>query len=334
MTRRSVLLAPMALVGAVVYPAARSGAVNRILHRHLRHEGSADRRSAATHRPYGYDGVELSLMPEWQCNPAKMSGGDRRRLRELLGETRLVVAALNEALLITAESRMRNLERLRLAADLAHHLAPGDPPVIETMLGGKTGGVGDVETRHRGRARFMGGACRTAQRDVVFQAARGPCDSQSCPRMGDASPRQQPERAEICYDYCHMFVASESLESSLRALAPQLTVVALKDARWTDAGHQFLLPGDGDTDYPLYFRLLKELGYRGWVAAEVAAIIWRRPGYDPAPPGGAYANMAPFWNVAGLERPSRKPHESPRRKTVLKRSRDPTIGSRPYSQGG
>ena len=80
-------------------------------------------------------------------------------------------------------------------------------------------------------------------------------------------------RLKICYDYCHMFVASESLESSLRALAPNLGFITLKDARWTDTGHQFLLPGDGDTDYPLYFRLLKELGYRGWVAAEVTAMI-------------------------------------------------------------
>ena len=45
-------------------------------------------------------------------------------------------------------------------------------------------------------------------------------------------------RLKICYDYCHMFVASESLESSLRALAPHLGLITLKDARWTDAGHR------------------------------------------------------------------------------------------------
>ena len=145
---------------------------DRLLYRHLRHEGSGDRRGAATHRPLGYDGVELSLMPEWQCDPAKMSGGDRRRLRALLGETRLAVAALNEALLITAESRTRNLERLQLAAELAHHLAPGDPPVIETMLAARP-----RSGRRRNTASWTSSAhgrgCRTARRDVCFKPHAG-----------------------------------------------------------------------------------------------------------------------------------------------------------------
>ena len=90
-----------------------------------------------------------------------------------------------------------------------------------------------------------------------FGAPRGPCDSQSCPRI-ETLGLVGSLRLKICYDYCHMFVASESLDSSLRALAPHLGFITLKDARWTDTGHQFLLPGDGDTDYPLYFRLLKD----------------------------------------------------------------------------
>ena len=86
----------------------------------------------------GYDGVELALMPEWQCDPAKMSKPDGERLRALLRETRLALPAMNDVLFITTDSRGRNLERLRLAADLAHYLAPKSPPVIETTLGGKT----------------------------------------------------------------------------------------------------------------------------------------------------------------------------------------------------
>ena len=137
MTRRSVLLAPMALVGAVSVASRGAPLMGFCIGTYGMKDLPIDaalRLIAST----GYDGVELSLMPEWQCDPAKMSAGDRRRLRALLGETRLALAALNEALLITAETRTRNLERLRLAADLAHYLAPGEPPVIETMLGGKT----------------------------------------------------------------------------------------------------------------------------------------------------------------------------------------------------
>jgi sugar phosphate isomerase/epimerase len=103
-----------------------------------------------------------------------------------------------------------------------------------------------------------------------------------------------------------MFAAPEPLEGSLRALAPHIGFITLKDARRTNTGLELVLPGDGDTDYALYFRLLKELGYRGWVAAEVTSMIWREPGYDPAVAARrAYANIAPAWKVAGLDRKSR-----------------------------
>jgi sugar phosphate isomerase/epimerase len=307
MTRRSLLLAAPMLVGAVSI-AARAAAppIGFCIGTYGMKDLPIDVALRLIAR-IGYDGVELSLMPEWQCDPAKMSGGDRRRLRALLGATRLAVAALNEALLITADSRTRNLERLQRAADLAHYLAPDDPPVIETMLGGKTS---EWATSKQGIVDELGSWAQLAERHDVTVCLK--------PHAGHAI--HNPDRAletlrlvgsprlKICYDYCHMFVASAPLESSLRALAPHLGFITLKDARWTDSGHQFLLPGDGDTDYARYFRLLKELGYRGWVAAEVTAMIWRQPGYDPAAAARtAYANMAPFWKGAGLERPSRKP---------------------------
>ena len=117
--------------------AAQRSAADWILSRHIRHAGPADRDGTQTRRYPGYDGVELALMPEWQCDPAKMSTADGERLRALLRETRLALPAMNDVLFITADSRGRNLERLRLAADLAHYLVPKSPPVIETTLGGK-----------------------------------------------------------------------------------------------------------------------------------------------------------------------------------------------------
>jgi sugar phosphate isomerase/epimerase len=307
MTRRSVLLAaPMALVGAVsMAPRSAAPPIGFCIGTYGMKDLPIDVALRLIAR-IGYDGVELALMPEWPCDPAKMSDADRRRLRALLGETRLAVAALNEALLITAESRTRNLERLQLAADLAHYLAPDDPPVIETMLGGRTA---EWAASKQSIVDELGSWAQLAERRDVTLCFK--------PHAGHAI--HNPARAletlrlvgsttlKICYDYCHMFVASESLESSLRALATNLGFITLKDARWTDTGHQFLLPGDGDTDYPLYFRLLKELGYRGWVAAEVTAMIWRKPGYDPAAAAQtAYANIAPFWKAAGLDRRSRQ----------------------------
>ncbi|MEO6239040.1 MAG: hypothetical protein ABIQ52_18760 [Vicinamibacterales bacterium] len=84
----------------------------------------------------GYDGVELALMPEWQCDPAKMSKADGERLRALLRETRLALPAMNDVLFITGGSRVRNLERLN-SRRTSSYLVPKSPPVIETTLGGK-----------------------------------------------------------------------------------------------------------------------------------------------------------------------------------------------------
>lgn len=296
-TRRSLLLAsPMAL-GAAMPPAgfcfSTYGTKNLPV-------DAALRLIAGT----GYDGVELALMPDWQCDPAKMSASDRERLRSLLRETRLAVAALNDILPITTESRARNLERLKLAADLAHYLAPDHPPILDTTVGGKTA---DWEKSKDLIADELNSWARLAeQQNVIFcfkphagQAIHNPSRALEMLRaIGSA-------KIKICYDYCHMFVASESLESSLRALAPHLAFITLKDARWTDTGYEFLLPGDGNTDYPLYFRLLKELGYTGWVGAEVTAMISRKPGYDPAYAARkSYTNIAPVWKASGFRRPT------------------------------
>jgi sugar phosphate isomerase/epimerase len=253
----------------------------------------------------GYDGVELSLMPEWQCDPAKMSKADGERLGALLRETRLALPALNDALFITADSRVRNLERLRLAADLAHYLVPKSPPVIETTLGGKTADWPGSRDLIAEELRSWTDLAKRHDVLLCFKPHAGQAIHNSARALEMLRMVNSP-RLKICYDYCHMFAAPEPLETSLRTLAPHIGFITLKDARRTDTGPEFLLPGDGDTDYALYFRLLKELGYRGWVAAEVTSMIWRKPGYDPAEAARrAYANIAPAWKVAGLDRKSR-----------------------------
>jgi len=94
--------------------------------------------------------------------------------------------------------------------------------------------------------------------------------------------QQAPSKA-LCvdYDYSHFEVQGIPLESSLRALLPQTRFIHVKDTAGDASKFQFLLPGQGRTDYPAYFKLLRSLGYQGPVVVEVSAQIFNKPGYDP-----------------------------------------------------
>lgn len=97
----------------------------------------------------GYDGVELAMMPGWPTDPAAMTSDTRRSLQKLLDDTGLVLPALLEALPLTGtrENRAHNLDRLKLAIDLGHFLAPHNPPVVETIVGGKSEQWDQVKVR-------------------------------------------------------------------------------------------------------------------------------------------------------------------------------------------
>jgi inosose dehydratase len=79
--------------------------------------------------------------------------------------------------------------------------------------------------------------------------------------------------------------------------------ISLKDSRGTPENHEFLLAGDGETDYTFYFGLLKELGYNGFVSIEVSSMIQRKPGYDPVAAARlCYDRLAPLFAKAGVTR--------------------------------
>jgi sugar phosphate isomerase/epimerase len=56
----------------------------------------------------------------------------------------------------------------------------------------------------------------------------------------------------------------------------------LKDQQGTWPDHEFLVPGEGDFDYPRYARAMKAADYRGYVTIEISVMVQRRPNYDPA----------------------------------------------------
>ena len=256
----------------------------------------------------GYDGVEIALMPEYATDPKALAPADRKQIRSLLESLGLTVPCFLESIAITGQAKKReeNLDRLKRAFELGHDLSPAKPPMVESVLGGKTSEWEVLKGHFVTELKLWAKIAENAKSVVCFK-----------PHAAQAV--HSPERAlwllkevgsrhlRMVYDYSHMSLEGFGLEDSLRQLLPSTPILAVKDAKGTPEKHDYLLPGDGAIDYLAYFRLLKKFGYSGDIAVEVSSMIHRKPGYEPIPTAKlCYQRLAPIFEKAGIERPARK----------------------------
>ena len=131
----------------------------------------------------------------------------------------------------------------------------------------------------------VGGALHTPQ-DCVWLAAQA------------GSPR-----VKCAYDYSHFQLRGLGLAESIRTLVPHAVFIHVKDAEGNAARFQFLLPGDGETDYVQLLKLVAAAGYRGDVVVEVSGQIFGKPDYRPLDAARrCYENLAPAFTAAGVRR--------------------------------
>ncbi len=256
----------------------------------------------------GYDGVQLALMPGYPTDPAKLSAEDRRTLRRQIEDAGLALPSMLESIPLTGtpDAKTKNLDRLKRAVALGQELSPSRPPYLDTILGRKTADWDKVKDAMADELRSWVPVLESGNTTLVFK-----------PHIGHAV--NNPERSlwlinaigssriRIVYDYSHFFIEGFTLDGSLRELIAYSPFVVVKDSAGTLGKYDYLLPGDGKTDYLAYFRLLKELNYSGFVNVEVSAHIQRKPGYEPvATTKLCYTRLAPQMDRAGLVRPARR----------------------------
>jgi len=253
----------------------------------------------------GYDNVELCLLEGYPTVPALLSPADRAKLRETLTAQKLRVSGLMEnfSLLVDDAKQKQQVERLKAAAQLAHDLAPDSPPPIETVLGGKPAEWEQVKDRMAESLRVWAAAAAEAKSVVAIKAHI-------------MSAVQNPERLlwlqraadspwiKLAYDFSHFQLQGLALDETLTAILPQTRFIHVKDGRMSaDNKVEFLLPGEGTTDYGAYFKKLQTLGYRGDVVVEVSGMIFKQPGYDPRVAAQkSFAALAGGLEKAGLSR--------------------------------
>ncbi|HWA99502.1 MAG TPA: sugar phosphate isomerase/epimerase [Pirellulales bacterium] len=250
----------------------------------------------------GYDDVELSLLPDSPTEPSALGPSQRADLKALLGTLNLRLAALmvNLPLLVEGAARQANLDRLQAAAELAHALAPDSPPVIETVLGGKPSDWPDVRDRMLDRLRDWAAVGQSTRTVVAIKA-----------HVNNALHTPEDERQlvqalnspwlKLVFDYSHFVMLPTGLEKSLDLLLPDTAFIHVKDRAPDPKRVQFLLPGEGSTDYAEYFRLLDRRGYRGSVTVETSAQIFKQPGYDAERAARqCFAHLSAAMTQAGL----------------------------------
>ncbi len=253
----------------------------------------------------GYDNVELCLLEGYPTEPKLLAPADRARLRETLAARKLRVSGLMENFRLLADDAQhaKQMERLKVAAQLAHHLAPGSPPPIETVLGGKPAEWEQVKDKMAAQLRAWAEVAAAAKVIVAIKAHI-------------SSAVQNPERLlwllraadspaiRLAYDFSHFQAQNLALDETLAALIPHTSFIHVKDGRMSAAGKvEFLLPGEGATDYGAYFKKLHALGYRGDVVVEVSGMIFNQPGHDPqAAARKSFSALAAGVEKAGLTR--------------------------------
>jgi inosose dehydratase len=140
---------------------------------------------------------------------------------------------------------------LEKASAFAHHLNPSQPPVIETVLGGKPAEWDQLKDGMISNLRIW---AEVSEKHRVTLALKAHVNSA---------------------------VNSPEMESSMRTLLPKTRFIHVKDSVKTEKGFRFVLPGEGDIDYLRFFSLLKKFNYTGPVCVEVSGQVFNQPGYDP-----------------------------------------------------
>jgi inosose dehydratase len=231
----------------------------------------------------GYDNVELCLLEGYPAEPKQLPAAGRAQLREALAARKLRVSGLMEnfSLLADDAKHAQQLERIQAAAQLAHDLAPDSPPPIETVLGGKPAEWDQVKDKMATQLRAWAEAA-TAAKIIIAIKAHIMSAVQNPERLLWLLDAVKSPAIQAAYDYSHFQLQNLGLDETLTALIPRTRFVHVKDGRMTAEGKvEFLLPGEGTTDYGALFRKLNALGYRGDVVVEVSGMIFKQPGYDP-----------------------------------------------------
>jgi sugar phosphate isomerase/epimerase len=230
----------------------------------------------------GYTHVELALNPGYPSAPRGLDADARKALSRSLEALRLKLPCLMVNIGLTGDEKAHAaaLEHIADAAALAHDLRPGAPPLLETVPGGKPSTWDEQKTLMAARLHEWAAVAEKTGIQIAIKAHVASAVN-SPERLLWLLDEVKSRALVAAYDYSHFELQGIDMERSMEALIPRTRFIHVKDSEGVPQKFQFLLPGQGRTDYRRYFTLLRKFRYAGPVCVEVSGQIFNKPGYDP-----------------------------------------------------
>ena len=252
----------------------------------------------------GYTSVEFALNVGFPTEPKVFTQEARKAAVAQLQALKmgLPCVMLNLSLAADDKAHAAALASMSEAALLCNELAPTNPPMIETVLGGKPAEWEQIKGRMAERLHSWAETATKGKVSVAIKAHVGSAVN-SPERLLWLIDQVKSPAIAVAYDYSHFEVMGIPMAESMHMLLPHTKFIHVKDTEGDPAKFKFLLPGEGRTDYVAYFKILKEHKYTGPVIVEVSAQIFNKPGYEPvAAATKCFAPLAAAMEKAGVTR--------------------------------
>jgi sugar phosphate isomerase/epimerase len=230
----------------------------------------------------GYANVEFALNAGYPTEPKVFTAEARKEAAQQLSALKLALPCLMVNISLTADDKAhaQALQTISDAAQVARDLNATQPAILETVCGGKPA---TWEQQKAGMVERLQSWAQTAEKvktTITIKAHVGSAVN-SPERLLWLLEQVKSPAIQVAYDYSHFELQGIDMEESMKLLLPRTKFIHVKDSVGEPGKFQFLLPGEGRTDYVKYFTALKQHGYQGPVVVEVSGQIFNKPGYEP-----------------------------------------------------
>lgn len=256
----------------------------------------------------GFDGLELTVIPGWSTDAAILSSENRKHIRRLYDEHELELCGFSGNVPLMAANAEEGADAMRrfrtyleLAAEMQH---PGEELIVTTTSGALPEDwhyVRDALVECLGSVAAYAGTLGVGV-GIEPHVGTALCNPDDVLWVVD---QVNHPALTVHFDVSHFNVQGMDMDEVVQKLAPVSLHTHVKDERGIAPNHAFLIPGEGEMDYPKYLKGMQRAGYDGHIVVEVSLMVQSRPDYDPlAAATQSYRVLAAAFAESGIQRSS------------------------------